>query len=398
MSVLTFDYRAIDRTGKHVRGHATASSENEAFRKLSQQGLTPTRLRQVIAGKSRRGIKTKDICAFTSQLGVLVSARVPIGEGLLSIAEQENNPRMREVITDIAARIDAGEQIAASMEHHRAVFGDMYIQTIHAAEKTGNLPKVLDHLSSMLERAEETRRQVKSSLMYPMCVIVVLAIAVTFLLGFVVPKFARMFKARGVELPTITQSMMVIGDSMQQFWWAYLIVIGGSFFGVRSMLKRESGRAFFDDVLHRIPVIKGVLQSLAMSRFAHVMGLSISAGLGLIDSLELAGRASDRPKLMRDIDGVVANVRTGSRLNDALKPCPYVTSFTKRMISAGETSGELPRMCGIIANYYDKQTGHIAKSISTLVEPLLVVAIATVVLLVALAIFLPMWNMVNIMS
>lgn len=398
MSVLTFDYRAIDRTGKHVRGHATASSENEAFRKLSQQGLTPTRLRQVIAGQSRRGIKTKDICAFTSQLGVLVSARVPIGEGLLSIAEQENNPRMREVITDIAARIDAGEQIAASMEHHRAVFGDMYIQTIHAAEKTGNLPKVLDHLSSMLERAEETRRQVKSSLMYPMCVIVVLAIAVTFLLGFVVPKFARMFKARGVELPTITQSMMVIGDSMQQFWWAYLIVIGGSFFGVRSMLKRESGRAFFDDVLHRIPVIKGVLQSLAMSRFAHVMGLSISAGLGLIDSLELAGRASDRPKLMRDIDGVVANVRTGSRLNDALKPCPYVTSFTKRMISAGETSGELPRMCGIIANYYDKQTGHIAKSISTLVEPLLVVAIATVVLLVALAIFLPMWNMVNIMS
>lgn len=404
MSTLTFEYAALDRAGATLKGATQATTRAEAYRKIAAQGLTPVNIRQANhAGggalfSRARGVRSKDIAHFTYQLGVLTSARIPLSEGLLSIAAQEREGKLKNVITDIAARIQAGEQIASALEAHQDVFGGVYISTIRAAERAGTMSRVLDHLSDMLERQQETRAQVRGALMYPLCVISVLSLAVTFLIGFVVPRFAGMFEKRGLDLPILTKALMQLGLSVQNYWWAYLIGIGVLVAIVRHLWRSPQWKERFDLAFHKIPYLRAILQGLAIGRFTRVLGISLSSGLNLIESLDLASKASGRPLLMRDAQKMIEQVRTGGRLGEVLAICAYLTPFTKRMLAAGEHSAELPKMCDIVARHYDRESSHLAKGVATVIEPVLIVLIALVVLTVALAIFLPMWDMVKLVG
>ncbi|MBY0307312.1 MAG: type II secretion system F family protein, partial [Phycisphaerales bacterium] len=271
-------------------------------------------------------------------------------------------------------------------------------ETVRASEKSGNLTSALEHLAEMLEKQEEARRAIKGALMYPACVVCALSAGVTFLLVYVVPKFARMFSERGVELPGFTKALQAFGTSVQSFWYAYLIAAAALIFGLRATWSRPAGRALLERLFHRVPFLKAIMVGLAMQRFARVLGVSIHSGLGLIESLDLAGRAAGRPMLQKDVDRLTGQVRTGGRLSECLPQCTYVTPFAKRMIAAGEAAADLPRMCAVVARQYERESAHLIKNISTVIEPILVVAIAAVVMVVALAIFLPMWDMVKLMG
>lgn len=400
-STLTFEYRAVDAAGVRKTGKTTGKTEAEVFRQLTAMGLTPLSLKQAAnaaSGGRVRKVGLKQLAQFTSQLSVLVSARISISEGLTSIAESEPDPAVRSVAKDVAARIASGETIADALSAHPRVFNRIYVETVRASEKSGNLTKALEHLAEMLEKQEETRRAIKGALMYPCCVIVALSLGVTFLLVYVVPKFATMFAQRGVDLPIFTKVLQAFGFSMQSYWYLYLGLLIGTVFGVRFVWSKPAGRAAIESGLHRIPYLRAILVGLAMQRFAQVLGVSIHSGLGLIESLELAGRAAGRPKLQADVDRLTSQVRTGGHLSDCLPACNYITPFAKRMITAGETAADLPRMCAVVARQYERETAHLTKNISTVIEPILVVLIAGVVMVVALAIFLPMWDMVKLMG
>jgi type IV pilus assembly protein PilC len=400
MSAVSFQYRAMDREGHRRSGVTQAASEAEAFRQLTAKGLTPLSLtpERSALGRGGRRIRLKDLSHFTAQLGVLMGARLSISEALLSIAEQEPDPKLRAVISDVAARVEAGQTLAESMDEHRALFGEVYIESLRAAEKTGTMTKVLEHLAQMLERQQELRQRVKGALMYPLCVLAVLAVATTFLIGYVVPKFARMFEARGVALPPLTKVMAAIGSSVQGYWYLYAAGVALAVWGVRKAWGTAEGRAWIEGWLHKVPKVKDILVGLALARFSRVLGLSLSAGLGLIESLELAGKAAGRAALQADIEQLVQQVRTGGRLTEGLARCAYVTSFARRMMAAGETSAELPAMCGLVARHYERESEYLSKGLSTLIEPLLIVGITLVVLVVALSIFLPMWDMVKLVG
>lgn len=399
-ATLSYQYRAMDGRGASRKGNVAASSSQEAYRKIAAMGLTPLAIELARGGVRSRGgrIKARDIAHFTSQLATLMGARIPIGSGLLSIAEQERDPRLKAVITEIAGRIESGEPVATALSSHERLFGSVYVETVRAAEKSGTLVKVLDHLSEMLEKEAETRRQVKGAFMYPLCVLAVLAAGVTFLVGFVIPKFSGMFAARGVDLPMVTQVLIGLGDSVSGWWWAYLAAGAGSVMGLRRAWRTPGGRRVIDGLMHRVPVLKDLLQGLALSRFARVFGLTLASGLPLTDCLVLAGKTGARPGLDRDVAGLVDQVRRGGRLSDAFPGCPYFSPFAKRMLSVGEESAELPKMCGVVATHYERETAYLSKSVAALIEPVLVVLIALVVLVVALAIFLPMWDMVNLVK
>lgn len=406
MSATLFEYTAVDKHGVKHRGVRPAATRSEAFRVLSASGLTPVTLKEkseqagefVVRARGRKGVGMKDVAHFTYQLGVMTSARIPVGEGLKSIGSQEPNARLREIILDVAASIEAGDPIAVALEKHSGTFGEMYIAMIRAAEKSGNLPQVLDLLAETMERNLETRRQVVGALMYPACVVGVLVLAVLFLLGFVVPRFAHMFEKRGLDLPLFTQGLMAAGQSVQAYWWVYLAVGVCAIFGVRRAWSSPKGRRVIDDLLHRVPYLNRVLAGLAISRFARILGVGLGSGLGLIEALETAGAASGRPMLQRDVSAMATQVRQGGRLAKALAGSEYLSAFSKRMLSAGEESGEMPRMCAVVARHYDRETTHLTKNIGTIIEPVLIVLIAGVVLTVALAIFLPMWDLVRLMQ
>lgn len=401
MSAIEFQYRAMDKSGQKRTGVTRAPSRNDAYRQVAAMGLVPVEILPTVAeGKrqSRRGIKKSEIAHFAFQLSVLISARIPIGEGLRSIAEQEARPAFKEILSEIAARIEAGEPMSSAMRAHTGVFGDIFIESIRAAEQSGNLVKVLEYLAETLEKAEEARQQVKSALMYPAVVISVLTLAVLFLVGIVIPKFAKMYATRGIELPVLTRILMAVGTSLSSYWYLYLAGFVALVIGGRMALKREGGRVAFDRFLHSIPFVSKILVGAAVARFARVFALCLSSGLNLLDALDMAGRASGRPMLEKDVKALTTSVRTGGRLGAGMATCSYFPSFARRMIAAGEESAELPRMCGVIARQYDRDTAVLIKNFATIIEPVLVVLIAGVVAVVALAIFLPMWNMVQLLS
>jgi MSHA biogenesis protein MshG len=406
MSAVTFDYLALDKAGVKRRGQATAANKGEAFRKVAGLGLTPLSIMPAgnrmagIGGISLRSsrIRTKDLSNYTYQLGVLVSARIPISEGLVNIAQQETDPRLKTLVIDLAKRIQSGEQLAVAMEAHKEALGEVYVETIRAAEKSGHLAKVLEHLSEMLEKSQEQSRMVRSALMYPICVVSVLALAVLFLCGFVVPKFAKMFQSKSLKLPLFTELLMAFGVSIQNYWYLYILGIGLAIVGFRLAWLRPGGRAAIDRLCHKIPYLKNILIGSTISRFSQIFALSLQSGLGLIESLDLAGKAAGRPLLSKDVTRMIAQVRSGGRLMEVLGACNYLTPFTKRMLIAGEQSAEIPRMCAVVSRHYDRETSHLTKNLSTFIEPILIVSIAGVVLVIALAIFLPMWDMAKLVG
>lgn len=412
MSTMTFEYRAVDRAGSRKRGVVQAATQAEAFRKVSAMRLTPVRLAQAASGAASesdrpspmsallrpRRVGHKDLAHFTYQLGVLMSSRIPLGMGLTSIAEQEKDGPLSRVITDVARRIESGENVAAALEAHQEVFGEVYIQSIRAAERSGNLAKVMEYLSDMLERMQEMRGQARAALAYPVCVLAVLTLAMVFLVGFVVPKFAKMFASRNIDLPVFTQVLMSIGQAVQHYWYVYLVGAVVAVLATRKWMGTDSGRRVFEAAAHRIPTVGQILRGMALARFSRVLGLSLTSGLGLVEAIELAGKASGRARLKADAAEMARHVKTGGSLADSLRGCAYLTPFTRRMLAAGEQSGEVPRMCGVVARHYERESSLLSKSLSTVIEPLLIVGIAGVVLVVALAIFMPMWDMVRLVG
>ncbi len=400
MSVLLYDYKATDAAGRKQTGRVQAADRPSAIREVRGMGLTPVSVGESKSKKAvlSAGVRPVHIAQFTYELGTLLEAAVPIGEGLRSIAEQETNPNVSEMVRRIAQRVDAGSSITDALREHQRVFGAVYIETIAAAEKSGSMRRALEQLAENLEWQAETGRRVKQAVMYPIAVAVALGGGTAFLLAFVVPKFTAMFAERGVDLPILTRALDVTGNSLNAFWWVYLGALVAIVVVIRAVWATPQGKLAIDRALHHVPYISSVLRSLGVTRFARVLGMSLSAGISLIEAVEQAGRASGRPALAAETKEIARKVRLGSSLTDALASAPYLPIFAKRMLAAGEEAAELPRLCGVIARRYEREAEHLSKNLGTLIEPILIAALTGVVLMVALGIFLPMWDMASVMG
>ncbi len=370
----------MDKAGQEAKGTVVAQTKDQAYRQVVESGLTPLSIRQAKRkGRKGRGrVKLSDISQFTYQLQVLLEARIPIGEGLAGLAEQEENQTFQRILYDIASQVEAGHSISGSMEPHRRVFGDVYVETISSAEQSGTMLQTLEHLSEALERMAASKRQVVGAMIYPLCVMVTLFFAVGFLVTYTIPNFAEMFGARGIELPLLTRVLAGVGNSVQGYWWAYMAGAGALGWGAHRMVTRQG--VIVERIFHRIPAVNAVLLGLSMARFTRVFSVSLSAGLGLLDALDMGKRAASRQLLTIDIDRLAAQVRAGRRLSDGLTDAEYIPSFARRMLSAGEQSGELVRMSQIVAKHYERETEHKVRALTTVIEPVLVVVIASVVL------------------
>jgi type II secretory pathway component PulF len=401
MSQLTYTYKAIDPSGARKRGTLQAENQSEAYRQLTSAGLKPLKLVARRAGG--RGVRSgkvgaKELAHLTYQFAVLMEARIPIADGLRSIAEQERNRRLQEVIEDVARQIEAGYSITESLSQHRSLFGEVYIETVRAAEVSGNMVKVLARLAEMLEMRYESNKNISGALIYPLCVLIAMVLGAAFLMVVIVPKFAGMYESRGVDLPYPTQILLGTSAFVRSSWPLVLAAVGGAIWAVRTAWRAPATRHKIDNWLHKLPFLREVLRGLAVSRFSHVLGTSLQSGLGLIDALEMAGGASGRPMLQADTQKMREQVKEGGRLTDVMLACAYLPGFARRMIAAGEETAEMPRMCEIVARHYDREVAHLTKNLPTVLEPILIVGLAGVFLIIALAIFLPMWEMGALMG
>jgi len=266
---------------------------------------------------------------------------------------------------------------------------------MRAAEKSGNISEIAIHLADMLERQIENRQQLRRALAYPIIVMSIVSLAITVIVVFVIPRFGATFAAQGIEMPMITKVLRAIGESVQSTWWLYLSFIVASIFGFVAAWRTPRGRLRYEQVFSRTPYIRRIISASTAAQFCRVFGLGIGSGLDLIESLEMSGRATGRPIFIAECEGMADRLRRGATLGDVLKNTKSLPSFARRMISAGRDSQELSKSCVIVARHYDREASHLTKNINTLIEPILTVAMAVIVLVIALSVFLPMWQMVG---
>ncbi|MCA9304628.1 MAG: type II secretion system F family protein [Phycisphaerales bacterium] len=399
MAASAFKYTAINEAGERVRGRLQGSSEDNVYEQLSRMGNTPLKISECSSGGSvftQKKITKQEIAALTREMSVLVEANIPIARGLFSIAEHEKNRLLKDMILDIASMIESGSRITESFGKYQHVFGEVYIETLKAAEKSGKLGVVMTHLSDMLERNIETAQQVRRALAYPIIVMCFVALALGVITIFVVPKFATIFETNGVELPLMTRLIRAIGISVKGYWWAYGSGVLAAVLGLRAAWKNERGRYRLEVILHKLPYIGNMFTAVTTARFSRVMSIGLESGIDVIESLMVAGMSTGRPVFIKECEMMCDQMRVGSSLEEVINKSHGLPSFARRLFGAGKDSAELARSGNIIARHYDRLSDHLAKNINTIVEPMMTIAMACIVLIVALSVFLPMWQMIKI--
>ena len=395
----TYTYQALSEDGSRCKGTIEAISEQKASEMLSSQGYVPLKIKA--ASSSLFSVRTKKVTQFeiamlTREMSVLIEANIPIARGLKSIAEHEKNPMLRDMVNDIASMIEAGEKLTVAFAKYQDVFGAVYIQTLRSAEKTGQLGPVAAHLSDMLERNIETSQQIRRALAYPIIVVCFVMFALGVIVIFVVPRFATIFESNGVDLPITTQIIRFMGDSLTTYWWAYGGIALATVVGFKKAWKTDSGRFRIEKFIHKLPYIGNMFTCVTTARFSRVMSIGLESGIEVIESIEIAGGATGRPVFQDECVRMCDRMRSGDSLSDVINNAHGLPNFARRLFGSGKDSTELARAGKIIARHYDRQSDYLAKNINTIIEPMITIAMAGIVLLVALSVFLPMWQMISI--
>lgn len=400
MSAARYHYKGMGPHGRPVRGSLVADSRGDVDRFLQLEGITRATIgvRSARLGASAGGaaVTRADVAAITRELCALVQARVPLNQGLMVMAQQETRPHHRALLESIAQRLASGQPLARAVEPHRELFGEVYLATLRAAEASGDVIGVMGHLADMLESEIEMRQQWRRAMTYPLVVLVVVAIACVVLLVFVIPRFGATFQQQGVRLPLVTRALIGLGEFSSSHWWWVLSLLLLAGFGLRAWLKTRRARVAVEHAAMKLPYFGRVLAATTTARFSRVLAIAFGAGLSAMESVRMAAHATGRPGFIDECATIEARIRAGEELDTAIVQTRYLPTFAKRMIGSGRDSGEVSRACTIVSRHFDRESGHLLKNVSSMIEPILTVVLAGVVLTIALSVFLPMWQMVRV--
>ncbi len=396
-----YSYTARNEAGEQVKGTLEAAGREKALETLREKSLFPVTLEGEETGGGRLRIgksRPEDLIMFTRQLAALGKAGLPLLTTLDVIHQQLDNPRWKMVTSRLQEDIVAGNSLSQALNKQPEFFSPIYVNFVYAGEQGGVLEEVLDRLADLLVHDLEDRRAVKAALAYPKMVLLAMAGAVAVIMAFVTPKFARIFQSTRMELPLPTRMMLAGNRVVQQFW--PLLLAGGIGLAILSyfLQKNEKGRLFWDRVKLRLPVFGPLLTRSLLSRFCFVFGVTVESGLPILETLDMAARAVGNRFLEREIAGCQREVGNGRPIAESLAPTGIFPPLVIRMISIGERSGNLSRMMKELVSHYDQELKYVIAGMTRAMEQILTAAMALLVLGLALAVFLPMWNMISLVS
>ncbi len=396
-----FSYEARDQaTNKLVKATVQADSENAAARLLNEQGFSPLSIKEVTEGGSviarlTGRITLKDKIVFTRQLATLISAGLPLSQSLHTIIEQTENKQLQGIAQDILSSVEGGKSLADSFSKHKEVFGTIFIALVSAGEASGTLDQSLQRIATQQEKDAAVMGKIKGALTYPIIVLVVILGVVMFMLLTVVPQVENLYDDLGKELPFLTQIMVSSAGFITKFWWLVLIVAGIGIYFLVQYMKTESGIKFKDTFKLNVPIFKGMFRKLYMARFARTGQTLLSTGVSMLDTLKITGDALNNSIIQKSIVRASEKVKGGKELSTALQPEEYILPLVPQMIKIGEQSGRIDEMMGKTAQVYEDELDEEIKSISTMIEPILMVVLAVVAGGMVGAILFPIYSLVN---
>lgn len=398
-----FKYKARGSTGQLLEGEEEALSSSDLSKKLISKNLIPVHIERKESGLDLgsvflevKKVKIRDLSIFFRQLSVVISAGVPLFEGLMSIEEEASNPAMKKIITGIKNEIEAGGSFSTALSKAPAVFSRPLIAMVEAGERGGVLGEVLKRISSSLEKENQFRSKIRSSLRYPLIVITTLIIAFIISVVFIIPRFSAMFTTFKSELPLPTRFLMGINFLVINYWWAALIFIVIGYYVFMRFIRSPYGGEVFDRFILRLPVFGVLYTKLSLSRFFTMFADLLDSGVPLATALELTARTSDNKAIAKIIMDLRQKVMEGSLLSFAMKNAAIFPSVSAHLVSLGERSGQLSEMFSKVSAYFDEDTDYMVSNMMSLLEPLFVLILGIFVLTLALGIFLPIWSMMSL--
>ncbi len=395
-----FAYTAKNNHGEHVKGKVEAQTKAQAVaalrgRELLVINVHPVSEESFAAIKSIMfGIKADDVVNLTRQMSTMITAGLPLTQAL-SILEQQGKPALLKVIGQVKADIEGGSTFAASLAKHPTVFSRVYIQLVRAGETGGVLDEVLLRLADNMEKDKEFRAKTKGALIYPVIVLIAMVVVAMVMMIFVIPKLTEMYKDFGADLPLATQILIDISSFTANFWWVLVAAAVGAGMFVRSWGKTRPGQLAIDSMLLKMPVFGTLRQKAVLTELSRTLALLLSAGISLLQALEIVSEAANNI-LYRDALGTIAKqVEKGISLAQAVSAHPIFPPLLYQMISVGEETGKLDDVLLKLSTYYQSESEHAIKNLTTALEPIIMIVLGVGVGLMVVAIIMPIYNLTS---
>jgi len=397
--MLNFSYEARNgATGQLVKSMVQADNEQSATKLIKDQGLTPISITAEKSSTKRRfqRIKSKDRILFSRQLSTLINAGLPLVQSLRSVAQQTSNKAFKNVINQIITDVEAGTSFSASLAKFPDVFSRVYVSLIQASEASGTLDKGLERLADQQEKDAEVVSKVRGAMIYPLIVLLVMLCVMGFMVVKVLPEVQSIYAGlKGVSLPFITRILLVLSNFVIHYWWIVLIVGGLTIFFGSRWAKTMGGRSVIDEVKMKMWPIGQLYMKMYMARFARTGTTLVASGVPLIQVLEITSDAVDNVHIAKSLSRAIDKVKGGKALSDALTNDPNFLPLVPNMLRIGEQSGALETMLSKVADYYEKEVDNEIRTISTIIEPVMMIIMGIFALTIVAAILLPIYGLVN---
>ena len=398
----SFSYKAVNTAGKDVKGSVEAESREEAARKIKEQGLVPVSIGKqgaldkdvnipIFKGKK---IPARDMSVFCRQFASILKAGVSVINALEMLAEQTENKKLKEAIVNTQSNVEKGENLSDSMRQNDA-FPSILIDMVRAGEASGSLENSLTRMAIQFEKDAKLNGIVKKAMMYPIVLICVMIGVVIVMLTFVIPSFMTMFEDLDSELPVTTRAILAMSNSLKNYWYIYILVVVGAVVGIQMYKRTDNGKHNLDKLKLKIPVF-GLLQTKsACASFARTMSTLLQAGMPMIDALEISASTMKNVLFYDGLEKVKNGVSLGLPLSNQLKATGLFPAMVVHMVGIGEETGNVEEMLTNSATYYEEEVEVQTQTLTSLMEPIIIVLMAFVVVLLIMAIYQPMIQLYN---
>lgn len=404
--MLTFSYKSRDRQGNLVTGTIDGNDSSHVAALLLGRGLTPIEVKQAeSAGEAftlgnlfQRAVSLDELVIFSRQMHSLMRAGIPVMRAIAGLRDSANNPLMSKALENVLLDLESGRTLSTALAKQPKVFNRIVVSLVHVGENTGQLDQAFDQLAKYLEREQETRKQIKAAMRYPTFVLFALAAALVILNIFVIPVFADMFSKFGVELPWTTRALLATSAFFVNYWGLLLVAIVVATVGAKYWLASDSGRLQWGYRKLKIPIVGSIIERALLARFGRSFSMMLTAGVPLLQGLQLVGEAVDNAYMQAKIEAMGVGIRAGESLLRVGASSGLFNPLVMQMIAVGEETGQLEQMMTNMAEYYEREVDFDLKSLTAKIEPILIMIVAGMVLILALGIFTPMWDMMSIMK
>lgn len=399
-----YKYRGRDNGGQPVQGVIEAASESSAADSLLRRGITPlaiqvdaieTKTASTSGGFFQPRISHVDLIIFTRQMYSLTKAGIPLLRAMEGLAENTSNKRFGVILKDLVDQLERGRPLSSAMASHPRVFPRLLVAIVHVGENTGELEGAFLQLSDYLEKEQETRKAIKAALRYPTFIMLALVAAVVIINIWVIPPFAQMFANFNVELPLPTRIILATSNFFVNWWPLMLGAVVITIAGAINYVKTVPGRLRWDRFKTRMPVVGDIIMRSLLARFARTFAVMLQAGVPLTQGLGLVAEAVDNSWMSGRINDMRRNIERGESLTRTTRSSELFTPLVLQMIAVGEETGRVDEMLFEVAGYYEREVDYDLKSLTARIEPILLVFVAVIITIMALGVFLPMWEMMD---